>query len=78
MPYDPAFDITQNLKPVNSAVPNNGGGMGPMGSIQLPPDVNNMLASIQQQSIATGGQSLQANSAVMANVQNILTTIMVR
>lgn len=77
MPYDPGFDITHNLKPANNGGPNNGGSVGPMGGIQLPPDINNMLASIQQQSIATGGQSLQANSTVMANVQNILASIMV-
>nr|KAG5693171.1 hypothetical protein BaRGS_035369 [Batillaria attramentaria] len=81
MPYDPAFDISQNLGNVGPGAAGNGGGGGNgagggMGGIQLPPDLSNILASIQQQSIATGGQSLQANSAVMANVQSILSSIM--
>ncbi|PVD22536.1 hypothetical protein C0Q70_18350 [Pomacea canaliculata] len=70
MPYDPAFDISAQTMAGGASAVNNSQG------IQLPPDLNNMLASIQQQSIATGGQSLQANSAVMANVQGILTSIM--
>ncbi|KAK7095293.1 serine/threonine-protein phosphatase 1 regulatory subunit 10-like isoform X2 [Littorina saxatilis] len=77
MPYDPGFDITTNFNPM--ATNNSGGvgvGGGSMAGIQLPQDINNMLASIQQQSIATGGQSLQANSAVLANVQSILSAIM--
>jgi hypothetical protein len=75
MPYDPAFDISTTFTTTSTAnTTANGGRSG----IQLPADLNNILASIQQQSIATGGQSLQANSQVMGNVQSILANIMVR
>lgn len=76
MPYDPAFDISQNLGGSGPGVEGGAARGGGVGNIQLPPDLSNILASIQQQSIATGGQSLQANSAVMGNVQSILHAIM--
>ena len=77
MPYDPGFDITQNFGGNGGGGAPNGapkegppGGVGGQGGpgIQLPQDISNMLASIQQQSMATGGQSLQANSVVRCSL----------